>query len=146
MKINFEQNESYDELYIELKKNILDEEVQEVLDKLSKKYSKTLIGFKEKEVFVLDDTKIFRVYSENNKTFAITQDGEYTLKNRLYELEEILDTQIFVRISNSEFVNMKKVKKFDLNLTGTIKVFLSNGDSTFVSRRYVSKIKNYLGL
>ena len=60
--------------------------------------------------------------------------------------EERLDNNLFVRISNSEIVNLKKVKSLDLSFAGTICMELSNGDVSYVSRRYVSKIKKILGL
>jgi DNA-binding LytR/AlgR family response regulator len=63
----------------------------------------------------------------------------------LYELEERLDNR-FVRISNSEIVNLKKVKSLDLSFVGTICMELSNGEVSYVSRRYVSKMKKILGL
>ena len=49
-------------------------------------------------------------------------------------------------ISNGEIINIKKVKGFDLSFTGTICVSLSNGTVTYVSRRYVSKIRHLLGI
>ena len=72
--------------------------------------------------------------------------GEYVLRLRLYELEKRLPSDQFVRISNSEIINLKKVNSFDLSLTGTICVRLSNGTTTYVSRRYVSKLKKILGI
>ena len=64
----------------------------------------------------------------------------------MYELEDRLDKNSFVRISNSEIINLKKVKGFDLSFTGTICVKMKNGRVTYVSRRYVSKIKQVLGI
>ena len=52
----------------------------------------------------------------------------------------------FVRISNSEIINLKKVRHFDLQLAGTICVSLLDGSTSYVSRRYVAKIKEILGL
>lgn len=52
----------------------------------------------------------------------------------------------FVRISNSEIVNLRRVNNFDLSYAGTIRVSLNNGDTAFVSRRYIPKIKKVLGL
>jgi DNA-binding LytR/AlgR family response regulator len=87
-----------------------------------------------------------RIYTEDGKVFARTENDLYLLRLRLYELEERLDSTIFVRISNSEIVNLKKVKSLDLSFVGTICMELSNGEVSYVSRRYVSKIKKLLGL
>ena len=62
------------------------------------------------------------------------------------ELEERLAKDRFVRISNSEIINLKQVKGFDLSFAGTICVTLSGGTVTYVSRRYVAKIKQVLGI
>ena len=78
--------------------------------------------------------------------YAVTGDGEYLLRLRLYELEERLDKSSFVRISNSEIINLKKVRNFDLSFSGTICVSLSDGTVTYVSRRFVAKIKQVLGI
>ena len=48
--------------------------------------------------------------------------------------------------TNSEIINLNRVNNFDLSFTGTICVKLSNGTVTYVSRRYVSKIKKILGM
>ena len=61
-------------------------------------------------------------------------------------MEEQLDNRKFVRISNSEIVNIKKIKKLDTSLTGTICMYLEGEKMTYVSRRYVSKIKKVLGI
>ena len=89
---------------------------------------------------------MIRIYANDKKVFAVTGEGEYVLRQRLYELEERLDGRWFVRISNSEIINLKKVGHFDLSFTGTICVKLSDGTTTYVSRRYVSKIKKILGI
>ena len=78
--------------------------------------------------------------------FPQTAEGVYTVRHRLYELEERLDRQQFVRISHSEIVNLRQVTGLDLGLTGTIRMTLTGGVTTYVSRRYVKKIKEVLGL
>ena len=65
---------------------------------------------------------------------------------RLYEAEEQLDQTRFVRISNSEIINLKMAKRFDLSFSGTICVNLAGGQTAYVSRRYVAKIKRLLGI
>ena len=105
-----------------------------------------LSGIRDDKVELLDYDVIIRFYAEEGKVFARTERGLYQIRLRLYEVEERLDNGKFVRISNSEIVNLKKVKSLDLSFVGTICMELSNGEVSYVSRRYVSKIKKVLGL
>lgn len=122
------------------------EEVSSIIQKLSEEQQTVIAGFRDDILEILDPGDIYRVYASNGKVFAETSHGEYSLRLRLYETEQRLDSHVFVRISNSEIINLKKVRGFDLSFTGTICVMLSNGTPTYVSRRYVAKIKQVLGL
>jgi DNA-binding LytR/AlgR family response regulator len=124
----------------------LTEEVNALLKRLSEESPQMVAGFRENTVEILEQSDIIRIYAAAGKVFAVTNHGEYTLRLRLYELEERLNKDCFVRISNSEIVNLKKVKGFDLSFAGTICVSLSDGTVTYVSRRYVAKIKQVLGI
>ena len=121
-------------------------EVNNVLKKLSEDTSQIISGSKNGKISVLEQADLIRIYANDKKVFAVTGEGEYVLRQRLYELEERLDGRWFVRISNSEIINLKKVGHFDLSFTGTICVKLSDGTTSYVSRRYVSKIKKILGI
>lgn len=103
-------------------------------------------GFREDKVELLDPATVIRIYAEGGKVVAQTEKGVYQIRMRLYEVEERLEHDKFVRISNSEIVNLRKVKSMDLSFSGTICMELSNGEVSYVSRRYVSKMKKVLGL
>jgi DNA-binding LytR/AlgR family response regulator len=122
------------------------EEVNNILRKLSEDVPQIISGVRDGKVEVLEQADLVRIYANAGKVFAVTNKGEYALRLRLYELEERLDADSFVRISNSEMINLKKVNHFDLGFTGTICVKLSDGTTTYVSRRYVSKVKKILGI
>lgn len=122
------------------------EEVNAIVQKLSGGQPALLAGFRDGMLEILDPGAVLRVYAAAGKVFAATENGEYTLRPRLYELEQTLAGLGFVRISNSEIVNLKKVRGFDLSFAGTICVSLSDGSTTYVSRRYVAKIKQVLGI
>jgi len=126
--------------------NRMTDEVNAVIQMLSETEPKFITGFREDTAAVLDEKDILRIYAANGKVFAVLPSGEYTLRLRLYEAEDRLKQQYFVRISNSEIINLKKVKSFDLSITGTICVVLSDGSKTYASRRYVTKLKGVLGL
>ena len=122
------------------------DEVNEIVRKISETEPAMLAGFREDTVTVLDPEEIYRIYAANGKVFAVTGKAEYTLRMRLYEVEERFRRSSFVRISNSEIINLKAVRSFDLSLAGTIRVALKNGETAYVSRRYVGKIKEALGM
>ena len=122
------------------------EEVNEIVRKISEAEPHVIAGLRGDTVKVLDADDILRVYAAGGKVFAVTNEGEYQLRLRLYELEERLRRDRFVRISNSEIINLKKVRHFDLRLAGTVCVTLSDGSTSYVSRRFVAKIKEILGL
>ena len=122
------------------------DEINEIVRRLSETEPQMIAGFQNDTVRILEQNSILRIYAANGKVFAATEEGEYLLRLRLYELEERLRRDNFVRISNSEIINLKKVRHFDLSFSGTICVSLSDGRVTYVSRRYVSKIKDVLGL
>lgn len=105
-----------------------------------------LIGFLDEKIKILNPAKIYRIYTENSKVFAESIDEKYLVKKRIYQLEEILKSKKFVRISNSELINLNLVDSFDLSYSGTISVKMKNNSKTFVSRRYVKKIKETLGI
>ncbi len=122
------------------------DEVSALMQRLSGEAPQGLIGYENDVALLLEATDIIRIYAAVGKVFAVTDKKEYILRLRLYEAEEKLNGKCFVRISNSEIINIKKTKKFDLSTAGTICVALSNGDVCFVSRRYVTKIKKTLGI
>jgi len=122
------------------------DEVNAIVKRLSDEQPQVIAGFKDDTVEVLEPSDIYRVFSESGKVLAETNHGEYALRLRLYEVEQRLDNRSFVRISNSDIINLKKVGSFDLSFAGTICITLSNGTITYVSRRSVAKIKQLLGI
>ena len=139
-----------DSSYIEPKVIILTasmtEDVNIILSKLSNQTPQIISGSKDNKIEVIEQADLIRIYASNGKVIAVTRKGEYALRLRLYEIEERLPPHQFVRISNSEIINLKNVNSFDFSLSGTICVKLADGTATYVSRRYVSKLKKILGI
>lgn len=148
MKLNINIDAGVEEPEITITTAHMTEDVNRVVDFVSRlDDAPTIIsGIREDKVELLDPEVIVKIYAEDSKVFAQTEKGSYQIRLRLYEAEEKLKNSKFVRISNSEIVNLKKVKSLDLSFVGTICMELSNGEVSYVSRRYVSKIKRVLGL
>ena len=146
MQVEIKIDDSYTEPKIIILTASMTEDINNLMQKLSDDNPRIISGSRNGKIEVLEQSDLVRVYSGNGKVFAVTNTREYILRLRLYEAEGRLNPSQFVRISNSEIINLKKVKNFDLSLTGTIYVELMNGTTTYVSRRYVSKIKKILGM
>ncbi len=146
MEIEIKIDSSLAEPKIIVMTNAMTEELQRLLQKLADPSPQVITGVRDQRLEVLDPSTFIRIYANGGKSYAVTEKGEYVLRLRLYELEERLDKKTFVRISNSEIIHLKKVSCFDLSFTGTICVKFLDGSATYVSRRYVSKIKQLLGI
>lgn len=146
MQVEIKIDKKFKEPQIIIVADKMTEEIDAVFKILSESGYKIIAGFSDNIVTMLEEKDIIKIYASCGKVYAMTDKGEYLLKLRLYEIEEKFSGASFVRISNSELINLKKVKSFDLSITGTILVRFSDGSSSYASRRYVSKIKKILGI
>ena len=83
---------------------------------------------------------VLRFYTEDKGVYCQTAQGVFTRTNLVPAGTR------FVRVSNSEIVSLDRVAALDLTLAGTIKMTLEGGTVCWVSRRYVKKIRQALGL
>ncbi|MCM1273523.1 MAG: LytTR family transcriptional regulator [Clostridium sp.] len=146
MKIELEINKKYKEPEIHICNNKKDDVTIRLKETVLEAVDGSVIAYDGDNSIVVRYSDIVRIFSLNKGVYVSTDTGEYRIKDRLYEMEEKLDGMKFVRISNSEIINIRKLFKLDTSLTGTIKMYLKNGEETYVSRRYVSKIKKALGI
>ncbi len=144
MKIKYIIGDKYSEPEVHLCVKEKNREAVEAYEAIEKLFEFRLTGYKGQESEFLSPTEIVRIYSENKKVFARTAEECFEIKDRLYVLEAQLEKQKFVRISNSELVNVQQIARFDMSYAGTIQVRMKNGDVTYVSRRFVRKIKEVL--
>jgi len=145
VRVEIDLDSNHTEVLVKILANSMSDEVVELARKISEYSPMTLVGFREEEATLLEHSKVVRFYTANQKVYVVTHDGEYTVRVRLYELEQKLPTN-FVRISNTEIINLNEVKGFDLNMVGTVCVKFKDGTTVYTSRRYASKIKQILGM
>ncbi len=106
-------------------------------------YPQIAANLEDKLMFV-SQRDIVRIHTEGRKVLLQTEDETYVVRRTLTGLEEILDSERFLRISQSEIINLYKVKGFDLNIAGTIGVEFDCGLKSWVSRSRVKQIKEML--
>ena len=118
-------------------------EISCLIDLINNGNKTQINGFLEDKLYIINPKDIFQIYSEDGKVYARTSENTFLIKYRLYEIEKFLDKN-FIRISNSEIININKVKNLDFAILGTIKINFINQTYTYASRRFIKKIKDYL--
>ena len=144
MDIEIKVDEKYTEPKIVIYTKQINEDISSFIDSISRINQQTLKAYKDEKVYILNQKDIESIYSENGKIYVRCEEEIYIVKNRLYELENFLDKKSFIRISNSEIVNFNKVKNIDFKILGTLVINFKNGNKSYVSRRYIPKIKKFL--
>lgn len=147
MQVKARIDKKYESLEIQICHNELTPQVKQLVEDVSAFVNEGITGtdFRGEKV-ILPVRDISRFYAEKQKVMAQDEKGVYSIQEKLYELEERLDKGQFFRISKAEIVNLKKIKRLDMSITGTIKVILSDGTETYTSRRNVTKLKQCLGI
>ena len=92
-------------------------------------------GKKDGETYLIEPNTISRIYIENRQVLAETIQGECHLGLRLYQVLEKLPSY-FIKISQSEIVNLKEIERFNITLNGLVEIHLKNKETTYSSRRY----------
>ncbi len=147
MKVEVQIDPNLDELVVILRVPGPTEEAEALAARLrGEPVPQPFTVYTEREALRVSRSMVLRFFAEDKGVLCQTGTGVFTVRQRLYELEEALAGTKFVRVSNSEIVNLDRVAGLDLTLAGTIKMTLEGGTVCWVSRRYVKKIKSALGL
>ncbi|SIS38708.1 LytTR family DNA-binding domain-containing protein [Salimicrobium flavidum] len=141
MKINVEIDETLERLEVLIRAKEWDEDVNQLMNRLQEKRRSYFSGTNDETRHVFKPEEILYLYTEDKTVMARTEEGRYRMKERLYELEEELSKEQFVRLSKSAIANLDALHKFEASFNGTLCVYFRNGEKEYVSRRYVSDIK-----
>lgn len=147
IEMGYDDGLSYD-VKVEFEKNKIDELI-DFLSLLQTNNLKvdTILGMKEDAFKPLDIKSISYFNAINNDVYAHVSNGEeYVIKNKLYQLEKMLDSQVFFRINKSEIVNMEKISIIKPMFKGKLIIYLEGYKNPFdISRNYTKTFKERLG-
>ena len=140
MRIEFRQDPEAQQPYIVVCAREKNEAVEALMKRLSQ--PDDIAAYSERGEVLLNPAEIKRIYTQQRRVMVDADSGTFFLRERMYELEETLDGSEFVRISNSEIVNRRRIRKLDFAIAGTIRLIFRDGTETYVSRRYVPRIRS----
>ena len=104
-----------------------------------------LVAYIDNEIHRVSPSDIFYFEAVDKKTFIYCECDVYESKLKLYELDE-LAMKDFFRISKSVIVNLSKIKSLIPSFSGRVEAVLINKEKVIISRQYVSKLKEVLGI
>ncbi len=98
------------------------------------------------EVCRINTEEILFIESFGKSVVLHTMDGEYSISERLRELEALLDAERFMRISNSVIIAKNSVTKIKPTFSMKFILTLKNGTSVDVTRSYYYKFREAYGI
>jgi len=98
------------------------------------------------EIHQIYTDEIVYIESLGRDILVHTMDMVFKSTERLYRLEQILQGDKFLRISNSIIISKNKIKKLKPTLSSKFIVTMCNGDFVDVTRTYYYKFKESFGI
>lgn len=103
-------------------------------------------GILDDEIIFINPTEVSCFISEANKVYALIDEKRYQIKYRLYQLEELPLNKNYIKINQSCYANIKRIKRFESTITGALRVVFNNGYVDYISRRELKNVKERMGL
>ncbi|MFT7382063.1 MAG: two-component system LytT family response regulator [Roseivirga sp.] len=122
-----------------------------IRERNSKAVDKNILGLKN-QVFVKDGESCWFVDLADIRVLEIM--GSYTriyfkdqkpmIPRSLNYMESRLDTEVFFRANRQQIINLKYIKRIEPWFSGTLKVYLKDGEEIEVSRRQSIKFREVM--
>ena len=123
----------------------VNEEVHRLKSHINLFHAKLTAKRNQETVFVkLPEVLYFE--SVDNRTFVYTSDAVMEVKYRLYELENLLPSEDFFRISKAQIVNVSQIKALAPGFNRTLFATMTNGEQVYISRKYAMKLRSALSI
>ena len=88
------------------------------------------------QIFYISIDDIIYIDSLGHDVMIHTMDGTYVTRERLKQLERMLDPDDFLRVSNSSIVSVKNIRRIEASILQKFILHMSNGDKVDVTRSY----------
>lgn len=121
----------------------IDDDVREIVSYVKSRQGQ-LTGKLDGEQYEISVKDILYIESVDNRVFIYTSKESYETSSKIYELEELLKKNSFLRISKSSIVNLMKIKSIKPSINARFIAVLSNGEEIMISRKYVANLKKTL--
>ena len=145
LKIHINQQDDIVETEITINCRKISPDIEKIIS-LLRVMDLKLTGTKDNQTYILDVAKILYIDTVDKKTFFYTKTEVYETTLKLYELEERLSINDFMRANKSCIINFNQIQSIKADLDGKLLVTVNNGEKLFISRQYAINFKVKLGV
>ena len=128
---------------VEIRYHWITDEIQEIVSFVKSRQGQ-LSATRDGQRFEVPVMDLFYAESVDERVFLYTASDSYEIRMKLYELEDLLKSKSFLRISKSMIVNLMKISSVRPALNGRFSAALKNGEEIIISRKYVPELKRIL--
>ncbi len=145
MKIEIDINEEYSDVSVQIKAPRISQDIEKMIS-MMRMINMQLAVKRNDETYLLDTDRILYIESVERNTFVYTEDALYESDLKLYEIEQELLKQNFIRISKQSIINLRKIKSLKADVNRKIRVTLINDEQVLVSRMYANELRKRIGV
>lgn len=145
MKIMIEERDSAEDINITIVCNRIDADIHR-LEKHISGFDKRISVKRNTNTVILNIQDILYIEVVDKLTFVYLSKEVYETDFKLYELEDKLNTKDFFRATKSLIININKIVSLSPELNRKMLITMDNGEKLYVSRQYVSSLKELLGI
>lgn len=125
----------------------IDENADLVLSESSRYIDHLIVkDLKTAERVCLSVNEIISIEAFGHSVEVYIQDGSYQSKERLYKIENLLDPDKFLRVSNSVIIARDKIKKISPTLSMKFILTMNDGRNIVVTRSYYYIFRESFGI
>ena len=100
----------------------------------------------DKESLMISPADVIYIEAFGKEIEVHTRQGTYYAKDRMYQLESLLDPREFLRVSKSVIISRKPVRKIRPSLSMKFILTMSDGTLVDVTRTYYSDFRRFFGI
>lgn len=141
----FEKNPGLNNIIVTVSASEKDDQIDYLMDLVRNSGGNDLFVMDDKDnIRRITEDRIIRIMVDNKNLSISTEDGAFKLRRTLQEMENMLGSSMFLKISRFEIINLQKVRSFDFTIAGTLKIEFVDESFTWASRRFIPIIKQRL--
>ena len=120
--------------------------VNHLLDLIVQGESIYITGYNQYGRKRVECREIHYIMTEQDEVYIVLQNTKVNVKMKLYELEELLESKQFIRVSKYCLVNIGKIEYIRSLLNSKLELQMKNDDLCEVNRSYLKTFKKALKL